>query len=284
MSITSIGRYFVGDPNIVSIVTTDDLATITTAGYVTDEADNIEALNNGVFEWTDTDIVLISYAPDFLVNWFTYDAATASFVANPAAGGLTNTLLNGRIFVGNASNIATGVAMSGDATIANTGALTIANLAVTTAKLANNAVTSAKTAADLMQYVEVDMTAAEWNGMYAAPKLLVAAGGADTMIVIDKIVMNMTFVAAQYAAGGVVAAQYDSTVHGAGAAATATIAAATVNGYAASTGIMVDGALASVAFTDAVNKGIYLSNQTGAFTTGDGTWKIQVWYRVVATV
>ncbi len=38
----------------------------------------------------------------------------------------SNTLLNGRIYVGNASNIATGVAMSGDATIANTGVITVA--------------------------------------------------------------------------------------------------------------------------------------------------------------
>jgi hypothetical protein len=273
MAITSIGRYFVGDPNIVFVVTSDNLATITTADYLTDQAENIQALNNGDFQWMDTDIVLINYAPDFLVNWFKYDADNATFVANPAAGGLSNSLLDGRIFVGNASNIATGVAMSGDATVSNTGALTIAN----------NAVTSAKTAATLVQYAEVDMSASDWNGMYGAPKQLVAAPGANKVIVVDAIVLDMTFVSAQYAAGGVVAAQYDSTVHGAGSAASATIAAATINGYAANTGIMVAGAMSSVAFSAMVNKGLYLSNQTGAFTTGDGTWKIHVWYRVIPT-
>lgn len=50
---------------------------------------------------------------------------------------LTSSLANGNIFVGNAGNVATSVAMSGDATIINTGALTIANLAVTNAKIAN---------------------------------------------------------------------------------------------------------------------------------------------------
>jgi len=163
--------------------------------------------------------------------------------------------------------------MSGDATIDNAGAVTIANAAVT----------SAKTDATLIQYAEVDFTAAQWNGMYATPRQLVGAPGANKVIVIDKIVLDMTFVSAQYAAGGVVAAQYDSTAHGAGAPASATIAAATINGYAASTGIMVDGAMDSVLFTDMVNKGVYLSNQTAAFTTGDSTWKIQVWYRIVAT-
>lgn len=74
----------------------------------------------------------------------------------PAAddAGVSSTLTSANIFVGNASNVAAGVALSGDATLSNTGALTIANNAITTAKinanavdatkLANNAVTSAK--------------------------------------------------------------------------------------------------------------------------------------------
>jgi len=44
---------------------------------------------------------------------------------------LSPTLSSGKIFVGNSSGVATGVAMSGDATISNTGALTIAGDAVT---------------------------------------------------------------------------------------------------------------------------------------------------------
>lgn len=44
---------------------------------------------------------------------------------------LTNTLSSGQIFVGNGSNLATGVAMSGDATLSNSGALTLANSGVT---------------------------------------------------------------------------------------------------------------------------------------------------------
>lgn len=49
----------------------------------------------------------------------------------------SSSLTDGYIFVGNGSNIATGVALSGDATIINTGAITISNLAVTNAKIAN---------------------------------------------------------------------------------------------------------------------------------------------------
>lgn len=57
-----------------------------------------------------------------------------------STGGGSSTLTNTHIFVGNGSNVATDVAMSGDATMANTGALTIANLAVTNAKIANSTI------------------------------------------------------------------------------------------------------------------------------------------------
>lgn len=48
----------------------------------------------------------------------------------------STTLTSAHLLVGNGSNVATDVAVSGDATLANTGALTIANLAVTNAKIA----------------------------------------------------------------------------------------------------------------------------------------------------
>lgn len=53
-------------------------------------------------------------------------------------------LSSGNILVGNASNVPTSVALSGDATISNTGVLSIAANAVVTADIANSAVTSAK--------------------------------------------------------------------------------------------------------------------------------------------
>lgn len=58
---------------------------------------------------------------------FTFPDASGTI----ALTGSPITLTNAHLFVGNASNIATDVALSGDATIANTGALTLANTAVT---------------------------------------------------------------------------------------------------------------------------------------------------------
>lgn len=54
--------------------------------------------------------------------------------------GLTTSLTDSHILVGNGSNVATDVAASGDLTLANTGAFTIANLAVTNAKIANSTI------------------------------------------------------------------------------------------------------------------------------------------------
>lgn len=167
----------------------------------------------------------------------------------------------------------------------------IADAAVTTAKLDDNAVTSAKLDPAVLQYAAVAVTAAEFNGMYAAPKLLIAAPGADKLIVIDRMVLTMTFVAAAYAAGGVVAAQWDSTANGLGQHATNTEAAADFFA-AASSAFMFVGNSGNAATTDGglvpflanVNKGIYLSNKTGAFTTGDGTWVAHLWYKVIPTV
>ncbi len=86
-----------------------------------------------------------------------------------------------------------------------------------------------------LQYATVAITAAQFNGMYAAPKLLVAAGGANTLLVLDKVDLLMTYVSANYAAGGVAAVQYDSTANGAGVIASTTLSAATFQA-AASTG------------------------------------------------
>ena len=65
-------------------------------------------------------------------------ASTTSGVLSWASV-MTSSLTSAYIFVGNSSNVATGVAMSGDATLANTGALTIASGAITDAKVSSTA-------------------------------------------------------------------------------------------------------------------------------------------------
>lgn len=53
-------------------------------------------------------------------------------------------LTSGRIWVGNASNVATPVTMSGDGTLSSTGVLDMSNAAIETAEIVDNAITTAK--------------------------------------------------------------------------------------------------------------------------------------------
>lgn len=139
----------------------------------------------------------------------------------------------------------------------------------------------------VVNYVAVAITAAEFNGMYGAPKLLIAAPGANKLIVVNRMALAMTFNSAQYASGGVVAAQYDSTVHGAGVLATTSEQASDFTGAAASTTFLFNGASGNASqalFSSSVNKGLYLSNATGAFTTGDSDMVAHIWYQIIPTV
>src|SRR5487761_2319853 len=148
--IPAISTNWSESPRTISITTTDNLSVITTAGYFATQAANILRINAGPFVWLAGDFINIVYGDG--QGYFTYDATTDAFVAAPPAGGLSATLPSGDIFVGNGSNIATGVPLSGDATMANTGAMTIAN----------NAVTSAKVSPLLMKYTTTAITAAQF--------------------------------------------------------------------------------------------------------------------------
>ncbi len=217
-----------------------------------------------------------------------FTAAAAVDTANIVDGAVTNakvnaaaaidfsklaTLASTNILVGSAGGVATSTAVTGDVTIGNTGVTAIGA----------NKVLSSMLSPLVMKYAAVAITAAEFNGAYAAPKLLVAAGGANTMIIVHRVDLLMTYVSANYAAGGVTHVQYDSTANGAGVIASTTLSAATFQA-AVSTGFMFNTGVVPQTFSTCVNKGLYLSNITGAFTTGDSTFVAHVYYSIVPTV
>lgn len=132
-------------PRIIYIETNNTLAEVTTAGYLNQLVAQNIPLSEAMMA-----LVSMKATPSALsstVGFF--DVAKSGDNWSLTANTSTVPLANTHIFVGNPSGVATDVAMSGDATMANTGALTIANDAITTAKIDDANVTLAKLAAGI---------------------------------------------------------------------------------------------------------------------------------------
>lgn len=171
------------------------------------------------------------------------------------------------------------------------GTSNISNLAVTTAKIALLAVTAAQIANNTVDYAQLALdvsalqvtafTNAELLGMYTTPKIIVAAQGSGTIAVLDSYVIDYAYSTAATAAGGLITAQYGSTDHAGGVICSAGIPAATLNGLSASGQLIDFGAPCGAANTVIENAAIYLSNASGAFTTGSGTANVYAKFHVL---
>jgi hypothetical protein len=134
---------------------------------------------------------------------------------------------------------------------------------------------------------QVMPTLAQFIANYGTPVLMVPAQGANTLIIVDSYQIVQTYGSAPLAAGGAVVPQYGNAVHGAGVAAATSIAAADLAQTASTVypGIGVSGSGAFLLDASCVNKGIYLSNPTQAFTGGTGsTFIIKTKFHVISTV
>lgn len=131
-----------------------------------------------------------------------------------------------------------------------------------------------------LQLTLVTIPTAGVLGMFAAPVQLIAAPGASNAILIHKCSIEVLSTGqTAFASGGVVAPQIDSTANGAGVKYTTTLPAATVN---AATNSLTQLGDTGANITLVANKGVFLSNATGAFTTGTGSLVVELWYSVVA--
>lgn len=133
-----------------------------------------------------------------------------------------------------------------------------------------------------IQSAEILLTTAQIKAMSATPVMLLPAPGVGYMNVIDSILWDVTFVTPQYTGGGATQAQYGATVLGAGPAASAVIAGATIDAIAASTILTQGAAAVNASKTAANNAAVYLSNATAPFAAGNSTAVLKIRFHVIA--
>ncbi len=209
--ISVIRRYFNDSVNIVTILTSDSLSTVGAAGYLTAQAANIAAANEGAWTWLANDTVLVSASDGNAL--FSVSSNFNSLISNGVA-----------------------------------------------------------------QVSIVNLTEAQFEAIYATPLALTVAPAAGSVNVVDKVYIILNYGTTQYTSGGAIGVQYGSTVNGGGEAASATLAAATVNGATASTIYELAG-VSSILVSGAAGEALYLSNASNAFATGDSTFQVLTYYR-----
>jgi hypothetical protein len=93
--ITSMKRDYGVNPAIVRISATDDIDTITTAGYIGSQASVIQQLNGGTFQWEEDDYILISYDDSWGFFLYTIDSDQLSSAPLPLIAGTGITISQG---------------------------------------------------------------------------------------------------------------------------------------------------------------------------------------------
>jgi hypothetical protein len=127
----------------------------------------------------------------------------------------------------------------------------------------------------------VSLTAAEINTLYSVGKEIIPAV-TGKIIVLEDFVFDLTGTVTQFASGGVVNLQYDTTIHGAGTTLHADIAASVVTGATArviTERIPKD--LSAIATAGITSLPVWIGAKTADFTTGTGTAVIRVKYHLV---
>jgi hypothetical protein len=197
MAILSINSYPAGlvdvNPTILYINTNDTIATVTAAGYLN------KAVQQGfvVNEYMKA-LVATKTSPNataVAVTW--YDVSKVGDDWSLTASNEQLLLPSAQLFVGNASGVAQARDLSGDATISNTGVLTIANNAITTAKILNANVTLAKLAAGITPSHIIKFAGKENNGGGSATIAITVTGALASDIAFAQVQASTNAVSVQ---------------------------------------------------------------------------------------
>lgn len=174
----------------------------------------------------------------------------------------------------------------------NTG--NIADLAVTAAKIANNTITDTQVSVNgltslslnksLVQFASGNLTTANIEAMYGAPIQLIPAAGANTLIVVKQFTVELAYNNVAFTGGGAFGLQYGNTAALAGPAASNQFSAGIITATASTWGSEANtGIGAAPALLGCANTGIFISNLTAAFATGNSNMNWYIDYAVYTT-
>jgi hypothetical protein len=242
------------DPRLVRIVSTDNYATITAAGY-------LNGIINQGFSLKSTDIVWIIYN-------FTNNVSTANWLQGMLS------FSNGIVTVAPVL----GALVSPPLTVGDIPSFANAN---------GGLQDSGISAALLQVYTQsITLTQSQVQGAYATPVQLLPAPGAGKAYIVIEAIVYTNFQTSAFAGGGNAYVQYSNTVHGGGTdALSGDIPSAEIT--ASSSQLYALGGNVGNALTGITNEGIFFSNASGPFTGGSSasTIVITLNYQIVnATV
>ena len=132
-----------------------------------------------------------------------------------------------------------------------------------------------------ISYTKVSLTSAQIKSMRTtAPIQLVAAGGTHTLLVALSCYIELVFNSIAYTGGGVV-----SLVLGSSSSVDIadTVSAACITSAVSATTFVLQATTANLSAANGVNKGIFRTNATGAFATGNSTANVHLYYSVLST-
>ena len=184
-----------------------DLGTSIESAEITDGTVTLADLDTTAVETTTIDSLTDG---DDLVT----EASVEAYVA--ANAGLSTTLNDTQVFVGNGSNLATGVSLSGDATIDNTGVVSITADAITTAEIAPNTITADDVATDAITADELADAAVDFTAVDAAVILTAAEDTLSDFAAASESTIPTTSAVAAFVASQIGSLSDNDTLYSAG--------------------------------------------------------------------
>ena len=141
--------------------------------------------------------------------------------------------------------------------------------------------TTSQIGTQVVQSVSVTLSQSQIQGMYATPVLLLAAPGSGQTVIGLFATLVYTRVSSSFANGGSVVIQYGNAAHGAGTALTSDFSPTYIT--TSSSGVSTVPANSLISVSSISNTAIYVSNTTGAFTSGNAssTAVITLFYMVI---